>query len=78
MISGMPSITIVIFSFNYADFLSQAVDSALEEDCAAAQVIVVDDGSSAGSADLTRSYCNDITAVFHPMPARGSVEPGLQ
>jgi len=56
----MTSFAVVITSYNYRDFVGTAVDSALAQTRAAAQVIVVDDGSSDGSAELLRErYGND-------------------
>lgn len=56
----MTSFAVVITSYNYRDFIGTAVDSALAQTRAAAQVIVVDDGSSDGSADQLRDrYGND-------------------
>jgi len=46
---------VVITSYNYREFVAEAVDSALAQTRAPAQVIVVDDGSSDGSADLLRA-----------------------
>ena len=56
----MTSFAVVITSYNYRDFVGTAVDSALAQTRAAAQVIVVDDGSGDGSAELLRErYGND-------------------
>ena len=44
----MTSFAVVITSYNYRDFVGVAVDSALAQTRAPAQIIVVDDGSSDG------------------------------
>ncbi len=54
--------SVVVVNFNYARFLGAAIDSALEQG-AAVEVIVVDDGSTDGSADVIRSYGSRITAL---------------
>jgi glycosyltransferase involved in cell wall biosynthesis len=46
---------VVITCYNYREFVAEAVDSALAQTRAPAQVIVVDDGSSDGSVDLLRA-----------------------
>jgi glycosyltransferase involved in cell wall biosynthesis len=50
----MTRIAVVVTSYNYRDYVAEAVDSALAQTRAPAQVIVVDDGSTDGSADLLR------------------------
>jgi len=47
--------SVVITSYNYRDFVEEAVDSALAQTRPAAQVIVVDDGSTDGSPELLRA-----------------------
>lgn len=49
------TLAVVITSYNYREFVAEAVDSALAQTRPAKQVIVVDDGSSDGSADLLRA-----------------------
>lgn len=51
-----PAVTfaVVVTSYNYRAFIAEAVDSALAQTRPAAQVIVVDDGSTDGSASFLR------------------------
>ena len=46
-------ITIVVPSYNQAEYLPDAIESALEQKC---PVVVVDDGSSDGSLEIARKY----------------------
>ncbi|WP_226469506.1 glycosyltransferase family 2 protein [Luteimonas panaciterrae] len=46
------SFAVVIANHNYREFIAEAVDSALAQTRAPRQVIVVDDGSTDGSAEL--------------------------
>ena len=49
---GQPVVSIVINNFNYARFLSQAIDSALAQSYPLVEVIVVDDGSTDNSREV--------------------------
>lgn len=49
------SVSIVIPNFNYREFLPECIESALAQTIPC-EVIVVDDGSTDGSADLVASY----------------------
>jgi glycosyltransferase involved in cell wall biosynthesis len=59
-------VSIIITNYNYCDFLARAIDSALEQDWPDKEIIVVDDGSTDGSAEIIRNYGESITAVFKP------------
>lgn len=60
----MPSVSIIITSYNYARFLKDAIDSALHQTHANTEVIVVDDGSTDNSREIIASYGKRITSVF--------------
>ncbi|WP_267548924.1 glycosyltransferase [Rhizobium rhizogenes] len=49
-------VSIVIANYNYAHFLRRSIDSALEQTYDDAEVIVVDDASTDGAADIIASY----------------------
>ena len=55
---------IVVNNFNYARFLTAAVDSALAQRGTDVHVIVVDDGSTDDSRDLIASYGDRVTPVL--------------
>jgi len=56
--------SIIISNYNYADFLAEAIESALAVDWPDVEVIVVDDGSTDGSRDIIRSYGTRVIPVF--------------
>jgi len=56
------SASIVIDSYNYGRYLRQCIDSALAQSVAA-QVIVVDDASTDDSAEIIRSYGDDVLFI---------------
>src|SRR4029078_1734650 len=47
--------TCVISSYNYAQFICEAVDSALAQTVAFDEIIIVDDGSTVQTGDLLKS-----------------------
>jgi glycosyltransferase involved in cell wall biosynthesis len=57
-------VSIVIDNFNYARYLSDAIDSALGQTYDTKEVIVVDDGSTDESRDVIAKYGNRITPVL--------------
>lgn len=48
--------SVIVTCYNYEEFILQAVESALQQRLPAAQVIVVDDGSTDRSSDLLRHH----------------------
>src|SRR5260370_24940072 len=56
--------SIVINNYNYAGFLREAIDSALNQTCRDTEVLVVDDGSTDGSRQVITGYGDRIVPVF--------------
>ncbi len=70
-----PAASIVVLNYNYAEFLSAAIDSALaQQQSAAVEVIVVDDGSTDNSTEVIDSYGSRIIPVFK---ANGGVDTAV-
>ena len=57
-------ISLIINNYNYARYLREAIDSALNQTYAHIEVIVVDDGSTDESPDIIQSYSNKIIPVL--------------
>jgi GT2 family glycosyltransferase len=53
---SLPRISIVVPSYNQGRFLRDALDSIFRQDYPHAEVVVMDGGSTDGSADVLRSY----------------------
>jgi len=67
----MRTVSVVINNYNYARFLRQAIDSALAQSYAA-EVVVVDDGSSDDSVQVIQSYGDKIRPVLKTNGGQGS------
>lgn len=64
---GQPSpvmISIVINNFNYARYLTDAIDSALEQSHPSVEIIVVDDGSTDSSRSVIASYGRRVKGIL--------------
>ncbi len=59
-----PQISIIINNYNYERFLSQSVDSTLNQTYQNCEIIVVDDGSTDTSRSVIASYGDRITPIF--------------
>ena len=68
----MSRVSIVVTNHDYEAFLGPCLDSALAQDHHDFEVIVVDDGSTDGSAGVIERYGDDVTAVFQPNGGQGS------
>lgn len=51
-----PVVSIVVPSYNHARYLREAIDSILAQDYPTIELIVIDDGSTDGSAEILKSY----------------------
>ncbi|HTF69055.1 MAG TPA: glycosyltransferase family A protein [Edaphobacter sp.] len=72
MPSKGPLVSILINNFNYASFLKEAIQSALDQTYRNIEVIVVDDGSTDGSRSVIESFGRRIYPVFKPNGGQGS------
>lgn len=59
----IPKVSIIIPNYNYADYLPQAIESALRQTYENKEVIVVDDGSTDGSIGIATKYTNRIVLL---------------
>lgn len=65
----LPLASIVINNFNYARYLPQCIESALAQTYPRTEVVVVDDASTDLSADIIRSFGDNVVAVLQPQNA---------
>ncbi len=68
MIVSHPLVTIVIPVYNGANFLAEAIDSALAQTYPNIEVLIVNDGSNDGGAteDIVRSYGSKVRYISQP------------
>ncbi|CAN5513579.1 hypothetical protein BH10ACI3_BH10ACI3_21940 [soil metagenome] len=57
-------VSVVIPNYNYAQYLSEAINSVLDQTYPDVEIIVVDDGSSDASKEILLSYGNRIETVL--------------
>ncbi len=63
-----PTVSVIITTYNYAAFISEAIDSVLNQTVSADEIIVVDDGSTDDTFDVLARYRQrgQITYVRQP------------
>jgi len=67
-----PRVSVCIVNHNYAEYLADAIDSALAQDYADLEVVVVDDGSTDDSVAVARRYGHRVRLVTKPNGGQGS------
>lgn len=60
---SQPLVSVIIPTFNRRSMVSEAVESAISQDLGRTEVIVVDDGSTDGTAELVRTRFREVRLV---------------
>lgn len=66
-----PIISIIIPTFNAADFISSVLQSVTQQELQDVEVIVMDGGSQDGTHDIVREYEGDHRVKLHIAPDKG-------
>ncbi len=64
--NSQPLVSIIVNNYNYDRFLSEAIDSALNQTYPNTEVIVVDDGSTDNSRQIIANYGDRIIPILQP------------
>ena len=70
-----PTISVIVDTYNQARFITQAIDSVLEQtfDRKDLEIIIVDDGSDDGTDEIIRGrYKNAVTYIYQPNSGQAS------
>ncbi len=70
---GEADVTVVITSYNYSDYILDALNSVSAQSLSQLDLIVVDDGSTDGSVDLVRLWMERNTTRFNRLILKRSV-----
>jgi glycosyltransferase involved in cell wall biosynthesis len=58
------TVSVIIPNFNYGQYLSEAIDSVLNQTHQDIEVLVVDDGSTDDSSSILKSYGTEIRVIY--------------
>ncbi|HMC63299.1 MAG TPA: glycosyltransferase [Gemmataceae bacterium] len=61
----MPTVSVIIATYNYGRYLADAVESALSQTLGDLEIIVVDDGSTDDTPDVVRPFLHDRRVQYH-------------
>ena len=67
-----PLVSVIIDNYNYGHFLSQAIESVLNQTYQNFELIVVDDGSTDNSRQIIESYGEKLIAIFQKNGGQGA------
>jgi len=65
------SVSVVIPAYNNSEYIGRAIESVLAQTHPAAEIIVVDDGSTDNTAEVVRQYENKVTYLYQKNAGAG-------
>ena len=66
-----PLVSVIIDNYNYGYFLTEAIESVLQQTYKNFELIVVDDGSTDNSREVIESFAGQLTAIFQSNSGQG-------
>jgi glycosyltransferase involved in cell wall biosynthesis len=67
MTVSLPTVSVVLATYNHAPFVAQAVESVLMQHGVDLELLIADDGSSDGTSDVI-SQISDPRITYYPNP----------
>ena len=69
-----PEVSICIFTYNYENYLSQAIESVLSQECNFIfEIIIGDDASTDRTTDIIIDYMNNYPAIIRYLPNKVNI-----
>ncbi|MEL6334977.1 MAG: glycosyltransferase, partial [Cyanobacteria bacterium J06626_26] len=65
-------VSVIISNYNYGRFITEAIESVLNQRYSNVELIVVDDGSTDNSRDIIQSYSHRLISVFQANSGQGA------
>jgi glycosyltransferase involved in cell wall biosynthesis len=66
-----PAVSVVLATYNYGRYLAGALESALAQTMPDFEIIIIDDGSTDNTKEVTTSYLSDPRVTYHRTDHRG-------
>lgn len=67
-----PAVSVIMPAFNHAPFVAQAIESVLQQDFSDFELLVADDGSADGTAEVVRGVSDPRVKLFAHSANRGA------
>lgn len=74
MVDRVPAVSVVIATYNMAQYLQEAIRSVLQQTMGDLEVHVVDDGSTDGTREAVQAFANDERVHYHTQPNSGQTK----
>jgi len=71
-VESMPFISVIVPVYNCEDYLAEAINSVLNQHYPRIEIIVVDDGSTDGSAEAAKHFQSKARYVYQPRSGAGA------